>query len=329
MKQDLISVIVPVYNTEKYLRKCIKSILNQSYQNLELILVNDGSTDNSGNICDEFHLGDGRIKVVHKKNAGLSDARNTGLDMAMGDYVCFVDSDDYIHPEMLERLFLYGTKYKADIAMCDYYTVRGDQFPEPFYETVTVRELDSIQALQRLFGPSMAQAVVAWNKLYRKDMLSDIRFPVGKIHEDAFTTYQLYYKADKIIHTNEKLYYYVKRDDSITGSGFSKKNLDALDMHLERTEYFRKHGLTDLYKLSAHRYMVRMIKAYWKSVSSHEIDDETVKNLLLRFRKEFKRLRYMKGLNLGQRLNFYLFYLNPLIFKLSIKARRLIYRVIR
>ena len=328
MKDDLISVIVPVYNTEKYLTKCIRSVLDQSYQNLELILINDGSADSSGKICDEFHLEDGRIKVIHKKNTGLSDARNTGLDMAIGEYVCFVDSDDYLHPEMLERLWFYRGTYKADLVMCDYYNLKEGVSPEPFDETVTVRQLDSIQALQRLFGPLMEQAVVAWNKLYRKELLSGIRFPIGKTYEDVLTTHKIYHKAKKIIYTNEKLYYRIKRDDSITGLGFSKKRLDVLEACAERTEYFIKHGLSDLHKLSAQNYMDRMINFYWKSLSS-EIDDETIKDLLLRFRKEFKRLDYMNWLNMVQRVNLFIFYMNPVLYKLSIKVTRIVYKIFR
>lgn len=130
MRQGLISVIVPIYNTENYLEKCITSILDQNYHNLELILINDGSTDNSGKICEDFLEIDKRVKVRHKENSGVSAARNIGLDIAEGDYTCFVDSDDYLHPEMLERLWHYLGKYNADIAMCEFFEVNDNKYGE-------------------------------------------------------------------------------------------------------------------------------------------------------------------------------------------------------
>lgn len=329
MEGNLISVIVPIYNTEKYLEKCITSILDQSYHNLEVILINDGSTDNSEEICNRFQEIDKRIIVKYQENSGVSVARNQGLKIAKGDFISFVDSDDYLHPEMLERLWNYLKEYNADIAMCDFFKVFDGKLIEQCYEKNIVKQLDSVQALKRLFGSSLEQAVVVTNKLLMKELLSDIRFPAGKIHEDTFTTYKLYYKAKKIIYTNEKLYYRIRRVDSIIGKGFNIKSLDVLDAHAERTDFFRKHNLPDLYKLSINIYMMRIIKFFGKCIDSDDIEEETIRRLLLRFREEFKRFGYMKGLSWRHRVNYFLFYINPLIYKASIKGRRIIYRIIR
>ena len=237
--QELISVIVPIYNVEKYLKKCIDSIINQTYKNLEIILVDDGSPDNCGKICDEYAKNDKRIKVIHKKNGGLSDARNAGIDIAKGKYIGFVDSDDYIVSDMYEYLYNILIENSSDISICDY---------EYYYEknniigksnNVKINEtVDKKEALRRLMGNSIGN--YAWNKLYKRDLFNDVRYPVGKKMEDCGTTYKLFYLSNKITIGNERKYYYLQRDDSI----LHKKNFsfykDFFELTLEKYKFIKE-----------------------------------------------------------------------------------------
>lgn len=225
---DLVSIIVPVYKVEPYLRKCVDSILAQTYQNLEIILVDDGSPDNCGAICDEYAKQDARIKVMHKPNGGLSDARNAGLDTMTGEYVAFVDSDDWIMPQMYETLLQMLKQFQADIAFGGVAddleqngkvtTVKVSNYgDEPFSESAA-------EAMRRYFHGSWA----AWDKLYKADLFRDIRYPVGEINEDEAIVLQLLSKCTRVCYTNEIFYHYMKRpgSGSITVSDFSVKRLD-------------------------------------------------------------------------------------------------------
>ena len=182
MNYYLISVIVPIYKVEKYLHKCIDSILAQTYTNLEIILVDDGSPDNCGKICDEYAAKDSRIKVIHQPNGGLSAARNAGLDIATGDYIGFVDSDDYIAPDMYEKLYNALVKNDADMAICDYQRF-GNELP---YDemSLTTEVITGLQAMEKQNTVINCSFVVAWSKLYKSFIFSNVRFPVGKINED-------------------------------------------------------------------------------------------------------------------------------------------------
>ena len=199
--EELVSVIIPVYKVEKYLERCVESVQKQTFQNLEIILVDDGSPDLCGAMCDEMAKTDPRIKVIHKNNGGLSDARNVGIEMASGNYIVFVDSDDWLDLDMIALLYRVLKKYNADIAECSYRNICTDRIEEETNCSAKVVEGDRILALEamldwRWFKP------VAWNKLYKRDVLGDIRYPKGKLHEDEYTTYKtsVYkgYKQDKI-----------------------------------------------------------------------------------------------------------------------------------
>lgn len=198
--EELISVIVPIYNVEKYLNKCIESIINQSYSNLEIILVDDGSKDSSGIMCDSYILKDKRIKVIHKENGGLSDARNVGLDKAKGEYIVFIDSDDWIDEKMIEILYNIIKKNNSDISICDYFLAYNEEI-QTQKEDIEIINLSNIEALKTIYDKDLGVCmIVAWNKLYKRNLFKDdIRYPYGKIHEDEFTTYKLLYKAKKNI----------------------------------------------------------------------------------------------------------------------------------
>lgn len=215
---DLISVVVPIYNVQKYLEECLISICNQTYKQLEIILVDDGSTDNSGKICDKYKQLDSRIQVIHKENGGLSDARNTGLKYSNGNYIVFIDSDDYISFEMIERMLEYKEKYQADIVMCQYFNVYKNQEHEFVTEDKESIQMTGEEAFYEFLVGNLPGMVVAWNKLYDIKLFKDnkIQYPKGKIHEDCYTTYKLYLKADRVVYLYDKMYAYRHRKGSIT-----------------------------------------------------------------------------------------------------------------
>ena len=226
---EKISVIVPVYNVEQYLERCVDSIINQTYTNLEIILVNDGSTDNSGKLCDELAKKDERIRVIHKENGGLSDARNRGIDEAESDLVGFIDSDDYIDSDMYEVLLKNLNDTDANLSMCALYDVYNNT-PEAQVTNKETWELSSEQAIKMVMEAKIL-SVTAVNKLYRKSLFSDLKFEVGKIAEDAFIMIKLLDKCEKIVATNEKKYYYVHRENSITTQKFSTKFLNVIEAY--------------------------------------------------------------------------------------------------
>lgn len=242
MEREKISVIVAVYNVEKYLKKCIDSILNQTYQNLEVILINDGSTDQSGDICNDYALKDSRVKVISRENRGIAFTRNEGLDTAKGDYITFVDSDDYIHPQMYEMMMKKLRDNNADVVVCDYLKIPENE--TPFISRLDVEKIntDIIQTKQEkkkyIYLDKYVDALLVWNKITKRELWNGIRCPKDKIYEDETITFRTLYYAQKIVCLHEKLYYHVKRNDdtSITGAAFSEKRLfrlDALEVRLD------------------------------------------------------------------------------------------------
>ena len=212
MTDELISVIVPIYNVERYLGKCIESICGQTFPMLEIILVDDGSTDRSGAICDEWALKDQRIRVLHKENGGLSDARNAGIGISSGDWFMFVDSDDTITPDTIERLYQAATDNDCEIAVCNIVRIYDDGATEPFYSPVSeLTVLDGRKRFETLKQPS------ACNKLFRRDLLGEIRFPKGKYYEDTFVYHIWAHRAKRIALTGHDGYYYLSRRESILG----------------------------------------------------------------------------------------------------------------
>ena len=223
---DLISIIIPVYNVEQYLNRCIDSLIAQTYHNIEIILVDDGSTDSSSKIVDEYLSKDNRIRVIHKKNGGLSDARNKGIEISKGKYLTFVDSDDYVTKTYVETLYSTIIEYSADISICSYQvkyetgqTLKKGKNKKGVYTTE--------EALKRMLYHKDFD-VSAWAKLYRKELFNGIFFPKGRLFEDAATTYKLIMKSKKISFNLKEEYYYIIRDKSITTNGFSLKKMDLI-----------------------------------------------------------------------------------------------------
>lgn len=212
-KEDLISIIVPVYNVSCYLDECVKSLIHQSYKTIEVILVDDGSTDNSGRICDQYEQVDKRIKVIHKPNGGLSDARNVGIETANGKYIGFVDSDDWIDYRMYETLIMNIKKYNADIVVCERIIFSNNQVHNNGVSgKISVLERD--KAIDILFEDKKYKSH-AWNKLYKKELFNNIKFPKDKYFEDVFIMHKIFYNATKVVFMDKGLYYYRQREDSI------------------------------------------------------------------------------------------------------------------
>lgn len=233
--EPLISVIVPVYKVEKYLDRCVLSIVNQTYKNLEIILVDDGSPDACPAMCDRWAEKDSRIKVVHKENGGLSDARNAGMSVAKGEYIGFVDSDDYVSFDMYERLLCNLEENGSDISCCGIKMVwddGGERIMTPDGNYV----LDNLQALKSLIVEDRLKQVV-WNRLYKRETVAGIPFPVGKYHEDVFWSYKAISRASKVSTVAAPCYFYVQRDDSIMGTSYSEKRLDAVEAYEERADF--------------------------------------------------------------------------------------------
>ena len=228
-----ISVVVPVYNVKNDLEKCVDSIRRQTFSDIEIILVDDGSTDESGAMCDRFALEDDRIRVIHKENGGLSSARNAGIDVAQGEYIAFVDSDDWIDSGMLQTLLRACEQTGAPMSECSFRNVYADHYAEETRcdgsrTVVTAAEAIESNLDWRTLKP------VAWNKLYRRDVIGDIRYPNGRVHEDEFTTHRYYLAAGKIAYVDVSLYNYNKQRDGSITAAFKVKNLDKCDAMLEK-----------------------------------------------------------------------------------------------
>lgn len=235
-----ISVIVPVYNVEKYIDRCIRSILNQTYQEIEILLIDDGSTDHCGEICDMYAKQDDRIIVHHKENEGLSEARNVGMRLASGMYIVFIDSDDYIEQDMLETLYYRMQKDKSDLAICNFLYVNEDGIPEKERNRnmpIKNGTISGIEAFERLGDEKYWYYVTAWNKMYSKKVLSGIFFPKGKLHEDEFVAHLVLDRCQSVSCVEKALYLYVQRGSSITNEAFSVRRLDGVDALCERIKF--------------------------------------------------------------------------------------------
>ncbi|GGW86950.1 glycosyltransferase family 2 protein [Alteromonas halophila] len=243
-----VSIIVPVYKVEEYLARCVDSILKQTFGDFELILVDDGSPDACPDMCDAYGQKDSRVRVIHKPNGGLSDARNTGIDVANGNYIMFIDSDDWIHENTLEYLYEQMMATGAEISCCGFQRVYGEQdIVSSVGKAENTRVYSKKEALSQFFTDNHAQIVVAWGKLYARALFDTVRYPKGKLHEDEFTTYLLLYAANKTAVSDVPYFYYFQRDDSIIGSGFDiNKRLHAVEAHIQRGDFLDEVGYGDL-----------------------------------------------------------------------------------
>ncbi len=315
---DLISVIIPIYNVEKYLTKCVESIIMQSYKNIEIILVDDGSPDKSGALCDEFAEKDKRITVIHQKNKGLSGARNSGLEIAKGEYILFIDSDDWIDKTFIETLYKNALEYSAEICVpgfCLSYE-NGRRINDSRVDNLTVycteRALECF-----LFNGYLTPCVAS--KLWKKSLWNDVKCPEGKLFEDQYTTYKLIAKADRIIYNPLVKYYYFKREESIGHGSFGQRTYDLLGGIKEEYEFVTSKYPTAISSMNVAR-------AFWELVfvnimiNSEKYDVVILKEIQRRTKgckDDIKKCEYIDNVRKGQLL----------LFSYSIKLYKFFYRI--
>lgn len=325
MKEELISVIVPIYKVEDYIRECIESIINQTYKNLEIILVDDGSPDNCGQICDDYAKKDNRIKVIHKENGGLSSARNAGLEIAKGEYISFIDSDDYVSERFIEILYRLCYENNADVAECNLLRFKN-KIEKIEYSDGTVNLYDNIQMQMRLYAkPVQVRTVIVCNKLYKKVLFETLRFPVGKINEDEFTTYKVFNNTDKkIVVTSEILYFYRYNENSITGRSFNVKRLDVFEAYDERMAFYQKVKQKFLYNCTIVKYQEILADYYVLAKKEITVPKEALNIIYNKAKENFEKYKNIKNIPLKKRIKVKLFMSMPNLYSYLISIKRFI-----
>lgn len=287
----MISIIIPIYKVEKYLERCIESVLNQTYNNLEIILVDDGSPDSCGLICDKYREKDTRIKVIHKTNGGLSSARNAGIEIASGDYYMFVDSDDYIHADMVEKLLEAVKTFHLKLGYCGFYSFTETEeivAKAVMSEEKVIHKRETL--IEMLYEPEGQRIVTSWNKIYDKSLFETLRFPEGKIHEDEFIIHRVLDQVDQVIELKAEYYNYLQRKDSIVGKQYNIKRLDRLDAYLDRYQFYEalgdKTGAINAYS----HYLAHLIGDY-KLIKEYVDNNKDIRKRLRNdFNEHYKKL---------------------------------------
>ena len=300
MYNPLITVIVPVYKVEPYLQKCVDSIIGQTYANLEIILVDDGSPDKCPVICDEYAQKDNRIKVIHQENGGLAHARNVGVGNAQGEYVAFIDSDDYVPCNFVECLYKGLAECDAEIATASFFPFRGDNASKRSLESVVFKEIHRNDAVRRYCSINAEYSmpfISACNKLIRKKLFDGIRFPEGKLYEDAFTTYKLIDKAKKIVFTPSKLYFYRINPESILGQSFNEKHLEMVEAFRSGYDFFNQKGEKETASMFVPPLLMRGAYCWWGTKKI--LNDKNLATKILNdYRNDCKQLKYGDQLSL-------------------------------
>ena len=312
-KCDLVSIVVPIYNVAQYLQTCLDSIISQTYSNLEIILVDDGSTDSCPEQCDQYAIRDERIKVIHQKNEGLSVARNTGLKHSNGKYIAFIDSDDVISKDMIEKLYIAITHDACQVSCCKYVKFEDEENINFNYNTSSSSNYyiyNNIDALSCIYLSKISNiAFTAWNKLYNRELFFEhnILYPDGKLYEDIFTTYKLIFFSNKVAFIEDELYFYRQRTGSIMNQELTMKRLDALEGHKECLRFFDKYNQKYLLSLEFNSFCNLSEYLYRCANNSTEIKREIIKV----FRNEWGM--YSKNVCIGftKHLFYYLFNIAP------------------
>lgn len=289
-----VSIIIPVYNVENYLMRCIDSILNQTYNNLEIILIDDGSTDSSGKICDDYLLLDNRVVVIHKKNGGLSDARNKGISVSTGEFLMFIDSDDYIDSDMVESLIDASINFNKSIACCAKYIEKecGEYYIKNYSKEV---ECYSKEETIKMLLTNNKIDTSACDKLFKKELFKNIKFPYGKVYEDLATIYQVVELTDGTVHIGNPKYHYIQRNGSIINSDFNSKHLQYVEVSKSLVEHYKKnneikdYALVNYYLAVVTTIMdIKMKKAVKKYNSEYILLKREIKNNIISILKNKK-----------------------------------------
>lgn len=261
----MISVIIPAYNAEQYLGRCLESVLNQTYRDFELLLIDDGSTDATPIIARKFSDVDERIKYTRKKNGGSASARNLALTLAQGEYIAFVDADDCVHPDYLETLLNTLLRTHTDICQCDYIEVENGQEikNDQLSSDAGISVYTNIEFLKQFCEKrTYLRTAVLWNKLYRKELFDELTFPVGKGIDDEFLVYKAIYRTKKVSHISASLYYYYMTPNSQMRSTPTLKSIDSVWATSEQIDFFREHGLNQLANAMLYRHYAGVLYAY-------------------------------------------------------------------
>lgn len=314
-----VSIIVPVYRVERYLQNCVLSVMNQTYSNWELILVDDGSPDSCGQMCDDFANNDSRIKVIHKPNGGLSDARNAGLNIIRGEYISFLDSDDFWHTDYLRLMMKYAVENEAEIVQCGF--VRGAEMAFP---NIELNENLQFYDNHSVFIQQAAK-VIMWGKMYKSYLFEGVRMPVGLINEDDWTTWKLYYKAQKIVVSNLPLYYYTQNPNSIMETKRKRPDMTYFGAYRERIAFFIEKGEQDLEDISRMQWCKSLLLLYSNPMLTEE-NREEIKSL---FDENWKKISKSTVVPSKLKILFYGFYKISVISSITACCRRMGGGVIR
>lgn len=300
----MVSIIVPVYNAEKYLKKCIESIINQTYRNIDIILVDDGSTDNSGKICDEYAKGDYRINVIHKSNGGNGDARNVGLTQVKGQWIVCMDNDDVLHKRQVEILLKIAKNKEADIVVGGYRAIENDENPQD--DIVSEEAIGNAEVLgdRHLYDDEFIKKrsmilTTPWSKIYSKDIFNDIKYPTKSKHDDTWTTWKTYEKAKKVAFIPEPLYYWRKNPDSFGRGKFDISHFDGMDAYKEQIEYFHNAKKQRYVEIVFASYTEMFFWCY-NRMRENNMDLTLLKPYLEYMRKRLSYLKLTKSLGLEQ-----------------------------
>ncbi|MBA4686738.1 MAG: glycosyltransferase family 2 protein [Candidatus Galacturonibacter soehngenii] len=316
---ERISVIVPIYNVEDYMRRCVDSILNQTYSNMEIILIDDESPDNCPSICEEYKQIDNRIIVIHQKNAGLSGARNAGIEIASGEYLVFVDSDDYLAVDFIESLYQAIIETNSDIAMCKYEYVKGDIMTQSHKPGESV-VYSGIEMIENMYSPDGAFFVVAWNKLYKRKLFEHIRYPQGRIHEDEATTHQLYYEANKAVFVKRYLYGYFVGGESITRKKFNRKRLDWAWSVEQRLHFLEEKGLVNIMPTAIRAYADGVIDLFFQCKEGLENSKQEQKDLRYKIKEAMYNVKKYGDFPIRTKVGYILFLFMPFLYQKILKA---------
>lgn len=313
-----ISVIVPVYNVEQYLSRCLDSIINQTYRNFEVILVDDGSPDKCPEICDYYALQDNRIKVIHKENGGLADARNEGIRASSGEFITFIDSDDFVSFRYLEVLLDGITRHNADIIIAKFQRFESKNNIKNFVIIDDWKLLSKEDVFQKYTSLNTSEAmpfISSCNKLYKRSLFDDIEYPKGFYYEDAYTSYKLLDKAKTIVVTSNQLYFYFINPESIMGQSFNNKHLEMIDAFQQAIQYFNKKGNAEIATMLYVPLLMREIYCWWGVKYILNDKEESIEILRL-YQQNCKKIPYIKNIDLRWKIIFHLFAKCPWLYAL-------------
>ena len=306
--KPLISVIVPVYNAENYLHRCMESLLNQTYKNTEILLVNDGSKDNSLVLCKEYEQKYSNVRALDKENGGAASARNKGIDEAMGEYLSFIDADDYVHEYFLEKLYMLCQKYDSDIAMCDFVWTDGDVCD--FQASLSVENTKNntpLEMMYRCCNDDKIRETVIWNKLYKKALFDDMRYPERMTYEDLAMTHKILYKANSVAECKDKMYAYYMSSNSVTRTRYNTLNFDSENRAQdERLVFFENIGKKDLTRKNMIAVQRNRMKNYCKAMLYIK-DQKRCDALKTKFNETFEELKHNYGMGFIDGIMFWTF----------------------